>query len=69
MRFLDIGSKAFRKELLVILPFNSKICGEDLFKIMIKWSVSLSTDGTSAMTGKEKLTSKENQRLECYVTI
>lgn len=64
VRFLDIESKAFREELLAILPFKGKTRGEDLFKtfddfmtksnISYDKMVSLSTDGAPAMIGKEK---------------
>lgn len=69
---MDNKSKAFGKELLLILPSKDKTHREDFFKIFdnlitksnISYNekiVSLSTDGTPAMIRK-KGTSKEKQR-------
>lgn len=64
VRFFDIESKAFRAELLAILPFKGKTRGEELFKtfdesitkstISYDKMVSLSSDRAPAMIGKEK---------------
>ncbi|KAE9538508.1 hypothetical protein AGLY_005607 [Aphis glycines] len=64
VRFFDIENKVFREELLAILTFEGKTCGEDLFKgfddFMKKSNlsydkiVSISTDGAPAVMGKEK---------------
>ncbi|XP_049958180.1 SCAN domain-containing protein 3-like [Schistocerca serialis cubense] len=64
VRFFDIENKIFREELLAILPLKGNTRREDLFKAIDEFInnsnirfgklVSLSTDGASAMIGKEK---------------
>lgn len=63
-RFLDVECLIFREELLEILPLKGNPRGEDLFKVIdefiIKSNISydkmitISTDGASEMSGKEK---------------